>query len=433
MQANQSLLEGNAELARHSTGDGGSFPHNKDALTRGATTKRCPPIMLVAGEASADEHGAAVVRSLKKIMPNCEIFGMGGSLLRAAGMDTVVDAEKHASVMGFTEIVSKLREIFAAFGVLVNAAKKRKPAVAVLLDFPDFNLRLAKALHKQGVRVIYFISPQLWAWRSYRVHTIKKHVEKVAAIFPFEVDFYHQHAVDAEYVGHPFLDRPAISGDREEFLRSLGLNPELPVVALLPGSRRAEVEHVFGPMLGALQHLRAGRPGVQAVVPVAPTLSKDWLKSFVDDTTQVTFVDGRAREVLRAANVAVVTSGTATVEAALSETPFCVVYKMSPVSYRIAKTLVRGVKHIAMANLIAGKQIVQEFIQDDVTPENIAAELEQFLGNPERSKKVSAELHSVVSILRRDLKAELSAPTRVAELVQELLLSQKSTKRYGPK
>ena len=218
-------------------------------------------VLVVSGEASGDAYAAVLTRALKaKAQGPIEIFGMGGSQARAAGMETVIDSETHASVMGLTEIIGSLRAISKAFHALVQLAAKRRPDVVVLIDFPDFNLRLAKALYKQKLPVLYFVTPQVWAWRRGRVKDIAKYTTKVAPIFPFEEHFYQQHGVDAEYVGHPFLDRPPLEIERDAFLRTLRLDPQRPIVALLPGSRVAEVERLLEPMCEAFLKLRQARP-----------------------------------------------------------------------------------------------------------------------------------------------------------------------------
>ncbi|MCB0322009.1 MAG: lipid-A-disaccharide synthase [Bdellovibrionales bacterium] len=379
-----------------------------------AGAESAPTLLIVAGEASGDEHAARLLEALLKMRGQTKVFGMGGSALRAAGMELVVDSEQSASVMGLTEVVGSLRTIYGAYRTLLAAVDARKPDIAVLVDFPDFNLLLARALGKRKIPVVYFISPQLWAWRQGRVKTIKRYVRKVLPIFPFEESFYQQRNVQAEYIGHPFLDRKELRVDRAKVLTELGLRPDLPTVALLPGSRRSEVERLLEPMLGAVEQIRRARPGLQVVLPVAATLQMDWFEAVVGDRPWVRLVKGRAPELLRAADAAVVASGTATVEAALAQIPFVVVYRLSGLTYAIARRLITGVRHVAMANLVAGKKLVEELLQDDVCPARIAQELERFLGDPQRSEALRSDLALVKKRLSLGLEPGRTAAERAA-------------------
>lgn len=375
--------------------------------------------MLVTGEASGDEHGAELVHHLRKLHPNVRVFGMGGSKLRAAGMETTVDAEAAAAVMGITEIFGSLGKLLAALRALKRAARQERPDVVVLIDFPDFNLLLARRLKRLKIPVLYFITPQLWAWRQGRVKSIRKYVRKVAPIFPFEESFFQRHGVDAEYVGHPFLSRSAVSVSREELFAASSLDPRRPLLSLLPGSRKAEVEFLLPAMLDAFERLQRVRPDLQAAVPVAPTLDREWVSSLVGARPGVVLVDGKARELLQFARAAVVASGTATVEAALVGLPFVVVYRLAPLTYRIARFLVRGVKNFAMPNLIAGKKVVPELLQSEVTGEKIALELERVLGDPAREARMRSDLRVVGQRLEAGLEGR-SPAERTAEIVLEL-------------
>lgn len=377
--------------------------------------------MIVAGEASSDQHGAALIHALRKLVPSIQAFGMGGSRLRAAQVETVVDSETSASVMGFFELSGKLGQLIAAFRCLITEAKKRKPDVVIFVDFPDFNLRLAKKIHALQIPMVYFISPQLWAWRKGRVRLMKKYMQKVITIFPFEEAYYHQHGVDAAYVGHPLVDSlgnsKTVAVDRTQLVSALGLRPELPIVALLPGSRRSEVEKLLPAMLGALDRVRQGRPGCQAILPVAESLSMEFVRNIVGDTQNVVLVSGQAKEILQVADVAVVASGTATVEAALAQVPFVVVYKLSQLSYPLARFLVRGIKNFSMANLIAGEQVVVELLQNEVTPECIAREVEIFLGDPDKGIALRKKLATVRARLAYSEKDGKTAADRAAQIV----------------
>ncbi len=381
-----------------------------------------PPIkiMVVAGEASGDSHAASVVKSLHEIYPNVKVFGMGGSKLRAVGMETTVDSEHSASVMGFTEVIGSFGKIVAAFTTLVRIAKERKPDVAIMLDYPDFNLRLIKRLHRLNIPVLYYISPQLWAWRPGRVKTVKKYVSKVATIFPFETDFYRLHQVDAEYVGHPFLEHEEVKTKRFEFFESINLDPTKPVVAMLPGSRKAEVQRLLPVMLEGVEEVQKSYPDCQAVVPIASTLDRSWVEEIAGTRGgKVTFISEQSRELLAVADAAVIASGTATVEAALAEIPFTVIYKLSPLTYRIARLLVTGVKQFAMANLIAGKSVVKEFLQEEANAKNIGEELKKLLSDEGYVLQMKQELQEVRKALQTK-KSDDVAAKRVATIALEL-------------
>lgn len=381
--------------------------------------KKC--IMIVAGETSGDEHAAALVKKLQFYFPEIYVYGMAGSNARRAGMDTIVDSEKSAGVMGLVELWGGLSSLFRAFKTLVASIKTHRPQVAILLDFPDFNLRLARVLKRRGVKVLYFISPQIWAWRKGRIKIIKKYVDKVAAIFPFEEEFYAGHGVDVSYVGHPFLDLPADKVDRAVFASAVGLDPELPIVALLPGSRKSEVERLLVPMVEAFSKLRVIRPGIQAVIPVAPGLSASGLKEIAGVREGLRYLRGHAQECLKAADLAVVASGTATVQAAICGVPLIIVYKLSNFTCLVAKLLVRGIEHFGMPNVIAGRKIVEELLQEEVTPQRILLEMERLLGDAGRREKMQADLVQVKEALASRYGSADTARGRVACMALEMM------------
>lgn len=397
-----------------SDGDSGDFMPDESA-------QRATSILVVCGEASSDEHTSEVVRQIRDLSPHTEVFGMGGDQLRAAGMEIVVDAKESAGVMGFTEVFGSLFKILRAFRLLCREAARRKPQLAILVDFPDFNLRLAKRLHAQGIPILYFISPQIWAWRTGRVKLIKSYVSKVIPIFPFEESFFRRYGVDAEYLGHPFLDRSEITKSREQIIREIGLDPTRPLVALLPGSRKAEVERLLEPMLAAFRLVKQKRPELQAAIPVAATFELEWMKEQFSPDDQIAVVPGRSRELLCAADAAVVASGTATLEAALAAVPFLVVYRLSTLTYSIGKVLVRGVSYISIVNLIAGKKVVEELLQQDANAERIAQELESLLGDEERRELMNHEFRLVHDHLASGVDVESLVAGRVAKSALELI------------
>ena len=340
-------------------------------------------LLVVAVEASADLHGAAVLRELRALRPGLMAFGAGGALLRAEGCETLVRAED-LSVMGIAEVLPAIPRILRALRTLRRAAEQRRPGVALLIDSPDFNLRLARKLRRLGIQVAYFIGPSVWAWRTYRVRQIARDVARMLVILPFEAEFYARHGVKAVYVGNPLADglRPLLpatptrtSTSRPDLRRALGLDPGSPVLALLPGSRRQEIRRIWPALLAAARLLRERMPDLQLVVPVAPTVQRDWLRTDLP----ITFVEGRAPEVLGAADAAVVASGTATLEAALAQVPTVVVYRLSWLSWIVGRLLVR-LPFVSLVNLLAGRRLVPELLQRDCTGARIAESAAALLG-----------------------------------------------------
>ena len=340
-----------------------------------------PTIMLAAGEASGDLHGAAVCRGLKGLAPACRLVGMGGARMAAAGMELLVDVTASA-VVGGSEALSRLPVLYRALHRLRAALEEApRPAALVLIDFPEFNLRLARAARRVGVPVVYFIPPQVWAWRRGRVRTIRRLVSLVLAVFPFEPPFYRLAGVPVAFVGHPLLDALADAPDRAAARRELGLAAGARVVGLLPGSRREEVARMLPVMGAAAARIRAATPEVQFVLARAPTVEAEAIARHVDGMTGLTMVDGRTHAVLRAADLALVTSGTATLEAALLGTPMVVCYRLSRLSGLAARLLIR-VPWISLANLTLGRAVVPELYQASATGERLAEEALRLLENP---------------------------------------------------
>src|SRR5579863_1879742 len=310
-------------------------------------------ILLSAGEASGDYYGAQLIESLRELAPGARFFGMGGDKMRAAGCELLVNASEVA-VVGLVEVLTHLPDIRRKFKSLVAEASKRRPQAAVVIDFPDFNLRLARSLHQLDIPVFYFVSPQVWAWRSGRVKQIRKYVRKMIVIFPFEREFYKSHGVEVSYVGHPLAYAPEPAISRMEFAGRHGLDPEKEWIALLPGSRKKEVQMNLPPMLAAAKRLGTQ---YEYVLPVASTLQGDWLRQQCQSAGVAITLSVNSRLTLKHSRAAVVASGTATVEAALAETPFVVVYRLAPLTWLLGRRLVK-LDTFAMANLIAGRRIV---------------------------------------------------------------------------
>ncbi len=379
--------------------------------------------LVSAGEASGDTYGAQLVEALHQLAPGASFFGMGGEKMRAAGCDLLVHANEVA-VVGLVEVLTHLPGIRRRFKHLVAEAAQRKPDAAVLIDFPDFNLRLARELHRLGIPVFYFVSPQVWAWRSGRVKHIRKYVRKMIVIFPFEQDFYKQHGVDVSYVGHPLAYAPAPQISREEFAAKHGLNPAKEWIALLPGSRRKELGFNIERMLWAAEMLNKQGGDFEFVLPVASTLDKGWLRQGLNNVwaspVPVVLTDN-ARATLMHARAGIVASGTATVEAALAGTPFVVVYRLAPLTWLLGRRLVR-LDTFAMPNLIAGRKIVPELIQGGFTAESVVREMNKIIPDGPGREQMLADIHEVQNKLRDRADAGPSdTETPVARAAQEIM------------
>jgi lipid-A-disaccharide synthase len=337
---------------------------------------------------------------------------MGGSHCQAEGLEALVDA-KDISVMGIVEVLPALPRILRAMRTLEAAARERRPTAALLVDLPDFNLRLAKKLHALGIPVAYYVSPTVWAWRKGRLRTIQRHVAKMMCIFPFEERFYAEAGVPARYVGNPTLDELPPPPPPAQARAALGLDPAAPTLAMLPGSRQGEIRRVFPAMLQAARLLRAQRPGLQLVVPVAPTLPPELLQA---EATRAglspVWIAGRAPEVVAASDAAIVCSGTAVLEAGLMQRPMVVVYRASTLTYWIARMLVK-VAHVALVNLLAGREVVPELIQGAMQPARIAKEIAALLDDPAVRDRQLAGLAEV--------RAGLGAPGASARAAAEVL------------
>jgi lipid-A-disaccharide synthase len=345
--------------------------------------------MVVAGEASGDQHAADLVAELRKRRPDLRFFGMGGRHLAAQNVDLLYGAEE-ISVMGLVEVLPKLRRILRVKRGLERAAARRQPACAILVDIPDFNLRLARALKHMGIPVAYYVSPMLWAWRRGRLRQVEAYVDRMLCILPFEEPFYRRAGVSARYVGSPVLEHVPSPAPAAHFRSALGLSVDAPTLALLPGSRQTEVRRILPAMIGAAKRISEEKPGLQIVVPVAPGLSKEAIAlSFSRAGLSPHCVDGRAPEAVGASDVAVVASGTAVLEAGLMLRPLVVVYRVAWISGLVGRLLLR-VAHVSLINLLAGRRVVPELLQRGMTPARIAAEARRLWDGPERDAMVRA-------------------------------------------
>ena len=371
-------------------------------------------LMLVAGEASGDKHAAHLVSALKSSQPEIqfEFFGTGGEEMRAAGVETLVDVRELA-IMGALEVAAALPKFLRVFWQLREAANTRRPDAVILVDWPEFNLRLAKKLKRDGHRVFYYISPQVWAWRSYRVQQIKRDVERMLVILPFEKEFYERHGVQVEYVGHPLLDSVRVTATRSEFCRKHHLHPARPIAALLPGSRRKEVSYILPPMLDAASALSQTNPTLQFVLALAPTIARGQIET--NSLPNLTVVENDTYNAVAAAELAVVASGTATLETAIIGTPLIVCYRASELNWRLFTPFVK-VPFVGMPNLIAGREIAPELLQNDLTGERLARQITNLLGSTERLNQARAELAEV-----RNKLGATNASQRAAQVILQSL------------
>jgi lipid-A-disaccharide synthase len=347
--------------------------------------------MVSCGEASGDVYAGALVSELRRRDSSIEVFGFGGDRMQAAGAE-LIGSFTGLTVTGLTEALRVLPRSFAMLNRLVRAAAERRPDVFVAIDFPDFNFRLMARLHRLGIPVVYYVSPQLWAWRPGRMATMKQFVDRVLVIFGFEQQIYEQAGVPVTFVGHPLVDvaRPAVP--REPFLRGLGLDPGAPTIALLPGSRPNELHRIAPVVAAAIPLIRARVPNVQFVVARAPRLEDDLFAPL--RSAGVVAVEGSTDEVLAAADVVITASGTATVQTAIHERPMVVVYQLSPLTYRLGRRFAL-VDTYAMPNIVAGRRIVPELIQDDFTPGRVAEEASRYFLDTEYRGRTRDALREV--------------------------------------
>jgi lipid-A-disaccharide synthase len=349
-------------------------------------------LMISCGEPSGDLYAAALAGEILRLDPSATITGFGGDRLAAAGA-TLVENFSGLSVTGLLEVVRLLPRTYATYRRLVADADASRPNVFVAIDFPDFNFVLARALKKRGIPIVYYISPQLWAWRAGRMKTMRRLADKVLVIFPFEEAIYRGAGVPVEWVGHPLFDVQPEREPQAAFLARHRLDPTRPILALLPGSRANELREILPGIAAAAALVRARVPGVQLVLARAPHL-KDELLQPVAAMGGIVIVEGQTDDVLAVADAAIVASGTVTVQAALHECPMVVVYRLSPLTYKVGKPFVH-VDTYAMVNLIAGRRIVRELIQDDFTPEAVAAEAVRLLTDPAQAASMKADLREV--------------------------------------
>ncbi len=371
-------------------------------------------VMIIAGETSGDNHGARLVREMFARDPGLEIFGIGGAQMRQAGVEILTDADT-LSVVGITEVFSRLPVVIREAGRIKKQMVSRCPDLLILIDFPDFNLHMAKFAKKHNIAVLYYISPQVWAWRGGRVAKIKKYVDRMAVILPFEADFYHERGVSATFVGHPLLDHYK----EEQHAGDPGFEtPDKTVVGLLPGSRSSEIARNLPVMLAAARRLENRIPGIRFIVSMAPGIDRQWLEGFVSPYREVIDIElrpGAIEGVLKACTLVVAASGTVTLEAAIFGVPMVIIYRVSRVSYLLGSMLV-NVDHIGLANIIAGERVVPELIQQQAEPAEIARTVSHLLSDPEALSDLRQRLRSV-----RALLGETGASAKTAEIALSMI------------
>ncbi len=372
-------------------------------------------ILMVAGEVSGDIHGAHLVEAIHRIDPKIQLLGMGGEGLERAGMKVLFHSQDLA-VVGITEVFLKLRIILRAFRILKQSLDQEKPDLVILIDFPDFNLRLAKSVYRKGIPILYYISPQIWAWRPKRVQLIAQWVKKMIVFFPFEVPFYEAAGVEVEWVGHPLLDivKPTLS--KEEAFQRFGLDPQRRTIGLLPGSRIQEVERLFPSLLASAHLLYREVPDLQFIIPLAPGIPRTTLSSLLSNISiPVKVVEGWTYDAMNLSELLIMASGTATLEAAILGKPMIIIYKVSLPSYWVGKAMVR-VDHIGLANLVAGERIAPELIQKDVNPQRISEEALRILKDSGFQQKMVESMQEV-----RQRLGHPGAAQRAARIVVSML------------
>jgi lipid-A-disaccharide synthase len=368
-------------------------------------------VMIIAGEASGDLHGSGVVRELKRLSPGIDVYGVGGDKMKREGMENIYHINE-LGFMGFMEVIKHLPFIKTMEHTLEQIIKFKKPDVLVLIDYPGFNLRFARIAKRYAVKIVYYISPQVWAWHKSRVKKMRSLVDKMLVIFPFEVDFYRTEGIETEFVGHPLLEVLESKLDRKNFCKRFDLDGKKKILALLPGSRKQEIEQIFPNMLSAARRI-ADEQNMEIVVGIAPTLEEQYFKTLYN-LQGVRLITGLTYEVMANADFALVTSGTATLETACFGTPMCVIYKTSWLTYCIGRLLVH-VKNIGLVNIVAGKTVVPEFIQHRANAKSIAKSALGLLNNEKQLKEMKTELSKVKGML-----GSVGASKKVAQQILQM-------------
>jgi len=374
-----------------------------------------PSVMIVAGEASGDLHGAHVVREIKKLLPNTDCYGIGGTHMRQVGVDIYTNVSE-LSVVGLVEVLKHYPRLRKILNKTKETLKLKKPDLLILIDSPDFNLPLAKLAKQCDVKVLYYISPQIWAWRKGRIKLIQKYVDMMAVIFPFEEKFYLDAGVPVEYVGNPLVKEANASVDKIQFVSSIELDSSKKLVGLFPGSRVSEIENNYPVLLSAAKTLLQQREDVQFITPIATTLSDDLIHKHISNAGIKVFTTSNdIYNVINACDAIAAASGTVTLQITLMQVPMLIVYKISPTTYRIFKRIVKF-SFAGIANVIAGKEIAREFIQADATTENVSTELNKLLSEKKYIADMKSNMHEI-----RDALGNKDGSVATARIAVELI------------
>ena len=376
-------------------------------------------IILVAGEASGDLHAANLVKALCKLHTGVRCYGMGAGNMRAAGVEILVDSSRLA-VVGITEVLTHYREIKAALQVLQEIIRTRRPDLLILIDYPDFNLRFAATAKRAGVKVLYYVSPQVWAWRPGRIKKIGQLVDMMAVVFAFEVPFYERANVPVRFVGHPLVDEARPSMMHAQAVAHFGLKLDAKIIGLFPGSRWSEINRLMPVIVESSKLLRARFPDAQFILPIAPGLDRSSVDAYLESTVPpvVLVEDTSIYDVIQVCDAIITASGTATLQIALMATPMAIIYRVSRLSYWIARHLVT-VKHIGLANIVARQRVVREFIQDDVRPQAIADEIERLLTDEAYAEAMRRDMAGIRAALGEPGGSQKAAQVAVDMLQQD--------------
>jgi lipid-A-disaccharide synthase len=382
-------------------------------------------ILIVAGEASGDLHGSSLIRELKNINSHLQFFGIGGDKMKKEGMELIYHIDR-LSIMGFFEVLKNLGLIREVMKTMVKLAEERKPDLVVLIDYPGFNLRFAKKIKKMGIPIAYYISPQVWAWGGNRVKKMKGLIDKMIVVFPFEKDIYKKFDIDCEFVGHPLLEvvRPVLS--KEDFQSKFDLRKNETLLGLLPGSRWQEVENILPLMVQTAEILGAGIKNLRVMLGLASTIKKEKVQIILDQfKSKVEIIENLTYDLMKHSDLLLVASGTATLESAILGTPFLVLYKTGFWTYLLAKSLV-SIPNIALVNVVAGKKVVPEYIQNKAVPKDIAEEMYDILTNKPRYKSIQNELSLVkekIGSFHSLQVGEVGASKRAAQIINGIISS----------
>ena len=374
-------------------------------------------ILIIAGENSGEKYGAQLIKEFKKITNEYSFFGIGGSWMEREGVELLFRLSD-VSLRGIFEIFSHIPKILNIFKSVLNEVERRKPVVSILIDFPDFNLRLARRLHKMKIPVLYYISPTIWAWRRGRIRKIKKYVKKILLIFPFEEEIYKRHGIKAVFVGHPLIERIKINLTKEEFFRKYNLDPKQKLIVLMPGSRESEIKYHLPVLKKSVEKLK-DKVKCQFLLIKAENIQEELIKKYVDSNSEIKILSEDNYEAMYYSDLIISSCGTANLEAALLEKPFITFYRLSPLTYNLGIHFVK-IRNYSIVNILAGKKVVPELIQKDFTPEKIYTETLTILNSP----RIISEMKEEFKKIKKKL-GQGEASKKAAQELYNLLMQYK--------